>query len=346
MGRPMTKIRLKFIHQFHDNRGKLYRYVRRPGMPQVRLPGLVGSPEFMAAYSAAISGSPSPVGHGFEDGSFGKLVEKYYGSVEFSNLKPRSQAIYRNVLSFHVERDGHRMVNDLTDVKARKIIEEIGATRPGMANLTRSIFVTVFEYAIDSGLRKDKSNPFRRVPAYKLGTRHTWTDAELAAYEKRWPLGTRERLAYAVLFYSAQRVSDAVRLKRGDVLTLTQQKTGAELTLPIHPALARAIKAGPSNGIYIIGDAAGRPISSSALTQAISKAVRLAGLPKECVAHGLRKAMLRKLAEFSATTKGIQAVSGHKTLKEVERYTIQANQARLAVIAMALLPDEEGTETG
>lgn len=344
MGRQMTKIRLKFIHQFRDAKGKLYRYVRVPGRSQVRLPGLPGSPEFMAAYSVAIAGKSPVIGHDFKSGSFGRLVESYYGSVEFSNLSPRSKATYRGILSLHVERDGARMVADLNNEKARKVIQEIGATRPGMANLTRSILLTVFEHAINCGMRGD--NPFRRIPTYRLGTRHTWTDAEIAAYRAKWPLGTRERLAFTVLLYTGQRVSDAVRLKRGDVLTLTQQKTGTELTLPIHPALARAIKSGPSNGIYLIGDAAGRPISSNALTLLIRKAVKEAGLPKTCVAHGLRKAIMRQLAENQATTKGMAAISGHKTLKEVERYSAQANQALMAIAAMALLPDEEGTGTG
>lgn len=340
----MTKISLKFVHEFRDQRGKLYRYVRIEGRSSVRLPGTPGSPKFMAAYAKALAATQALVGHDFQPGSFGKLVESYYGSVEFSNLSPKSKRTYRGILSTQVQRFGAGMVADIPNSKAREIIQEIGAKYPGMANLTRAVLVTVFEHAINCNMRAD--NPFRRIPVYKIGTRHTWTDAELATYEKRWPLGTRERLAYAVLLYTAQRVSDAVRFKRGDVLTITQQKTGTELTLPIHPALARAIKAGPSNGIYLIGDAAGRPISSAALTQMMSKAIRLAGLPTKCKAHGLRKAILRRLAENSATTKGIAAISGHKTLKEVERYTSQANQALMAITAMALLPDEEGTETG
>lgn len=340
----MTNIKLRYVHEYRDRADKWRYYVRRAGVRQVALPGNPGSPEFMAAYHAAIAGLPAPRGHNFKPGSLGKLVERYYTSVEFANLKPGSQATYRKVLSVQVESHGHRTVVGLTNDKARQIIERIGATKPGMANLTRAVLSTVFEFAIACNMRTD--NPFKRIPVYKLGTRHTWTDEELAVYEARWPLGTRERLAYAVLLYTAQRVSDAVLLKRGPVLTLTQKKTGVELTLPVHPALARAIKAGPSNGFYIIGDANGRPISSDALTQMISKAVRLAGLPKACVAHGLRKAALRRLAEHSATSKGIAAVSGHKTLREVERYTAQANQARLAALAMALLPDEEGTGTG
>jgi integrase len=340
----MTRIRLKYIHEYRDAKGRLRRYVRRRGLPQVALPGLPGSPEFMAAYSAAIAGAAVPVGRGFGTGSLGKLIEAYYRSIEFANLAPSSQATYRKILSPHVERDGHRLAADLPNVVARRIIQEIGATRPGMANLTRAILAAVFEFAIATNVRPD--NPFKRVPTYNLKTRHTWTDEDLASYEARWPLGTRERLAYTVLLYTAQRVSDAVRLKRGPVLTLTQQKTGADLTLPVHPALARAIKAGPSRGIYIIGDANGRPIAAQTLTKLISTAARGAGLSRKCVAHGLRKASMRRLSEHSATTKGIAAISGHTTLKEVERYTAKASQTKLAAAAMALIPDEDGTESG
>jgi hypothetical protein len=55
----------------------------------------------------------------------------------------------------------------------------------------------------------------------------------------------------------------------------------------------------------------------------------------------LRKAALRWLAEAESTTKQIAAVSGHKTLAEIERYTARADQAKLAKAAIAKLPDEE-----
>src|SRR5262249_19682170 len=151
-------------------------------------------------------------------------------------------------------------------------------------------------------------------------------------------LGTRERLAFTVLLYTGQRVGDAVRMRRSDIrkgaIHVIQQKTGAELYIALHPALQRALEAGPSNGIYLIGDKAGRPIKSRRLSGLIRAAVRAAGLPSECVAHGLRKAALRRLAEHGSTVKQMQAVSGHRTLAEIERYTEQANQARLAEAAI------------
>jgi hypothetical protein len=51
---------------------------------------------------------------------------------------------------------------------------------------------------------------------------------------------------------------------------------------------------------------------------------------------------MRRLAEHSASTKEIAAVSGHATLKEVERYTKKADQARLSKAAIARLPGDDG----
>ena len=48
-----------------------------------------------------------------------------------------------------------------------------------------------------------------------------------------------------------------------------------------------------------------------------------------CKAHGLRKAAARRLAEAGCTANEIAAVTGHKTLAEVERYTRAVDQERL-----------------
>lgn len=338
MGRPMTKIRLPYIHEFQDAKGRVWRYVRRKGKPRVRLPGAPGSPEFMKAYQDALAAQPeTPIPH--KVGTIGNLVSRFYRSVEFANLKGRSPRTYRLVLDRFAKEDGYRTVHGLTRPIARKIIEEIGADRPGMANLTKSVLHTLFKYAIAIEMRGD--NPFDGIKPYKGGTIHTWTDAELNAYRKRWMLGTRQRLDFAVLLYSDQRCSDAVRIKRSNPITIIQQKTGKELVIPQHPALIRAVQAGPSNGIYLIGDEAGRPISGNALSKRVKRAAHDAGLPPRCTAHGLRKAMQRLLAENGATTKQMQSISGHATLVQTELYSAAANQAQLAAAAIALLPDEQ-----
>src|SRR5207237_3914264 len=124
-------------------------------------------------------------------------------------------------------------------------------------------------------------------------------------------------------------------------IPITQQKTGTKLLIPVHCDLAQSIKSVPKKGIFILGDALGRPIQRQSLTRIIRIAAKEAGLPSKCVAHGLRKAALRRLAESGASDKEIAAVSGHRSMNEVQRYTAAADQSGLARQAMKRIPHKE-----
>jgi site-specific recombinase XerD len=73
-----------------------------------------------------------------------------------------------------------------------------------------------------------------------------------------------------------------------------------------------------------------KPFSVKGFGNMISTAIRDAGLPRRCKAHGLRKAAARRLAEAGCSASAIAAITGHKTLAEVERYTRAADQERVA----------------
>ena len=117
------------------------------------------------------------------------------------------------------------------------MVEEIGAAKPAMANITRAVLRLLMQYAVETELRLD--NPVTGLKAYRTGTRHTWTDDELSQFERRWPLGTRERLAFALALYTGQRSGDIVKMRRSDLsdglIRVVQQKTGAELPSPCIP---------------------------------------------------------------------------------------------------------------
>jgi integrase len=235
-------------------------------MPRLPLPGLPGSIEFMAAYQSvlAVASPPPPSPRHVIAGSLAAVAAGYFRSADFANLSPSSQASYRVALKPVLAAHGHRLVRDLPKEVARHLIEEIGASRPGMANLTRSVLSKLMGYAIETRIRTD--NPFAGLRPYRLGTYHTWTDAEIAQFERRWPLGTRERLAFALLLYTGQRGGDVVTMLRSDIvdgrIRVAQDKarkgTTNELLIPVHPALARALLAGPVVGMtHIITDTRG-----------------------------------------------------------------------------------------
>lgn len=332
----MTRIRIPYVKEYTDSTGRVRRYFRRKGFKSVPLPGAPGSAEFMAAYAAAMGEKAEPKQR--PAGSFGRLVTEYYSrSIAFGNLKPSSKKLYRYALEPLAKKHGHRMVRDMQRQHVEKIIAEIGATRPGMANLTRAVLHKLMTFAVKNNWRGD--NPVAGVESFDVGTHHTWTEEELAAYEKKWPLGTRERLAYALLLETGQRGGDVVRMQRTDIssgrIRVVQEKTGTELMIPVTPVLAAALRAGPTHVRYLLADGRGKPMKRQALTNLIKRAAKEAGLPARCKAHGLRKALIRRLAERGKSTKEIAAISGHRTFKEIERYTEAASQMIMADSALS-----------
>jgi len=70
-------------------------------------------------------------------------------------------------------------------------------------------------------------------------------------------------------------------------------------------------------------------------------------LPEDCVLHGLRKTAARTLAEAGCSVHEIMSITGHKSITEVERYTREASQKKLATAAILKLEQNANrTESG
>src|SRR5262249_3135991 len=69
-----------------------------------------------------------------------------------------------------------------------------------------------------------------------------WSEDDVAAYERRWPIGTPQRVWLDVLLYTGLHRGDAARLGRQHirhgVASLATEKTGTTVALPI-AAVAR-----------------------------------------------------------------------------------------------------------
>jgi integrase len=172
------------------------------------------------------------------------------------------------------------------------------------------------------------------VKSYKSKEIHTWNEREIETFEARWPEGARERLAFALLLYTGQRGSDVHRMTWADIvhgaIRVAQQKTAAKLAIPIHDTLDRIPKNANRDQGTILVTAYGQAFSVKGFGNMVSTAIHEAGLPDRCKLHGLRKAAARRLAEADCSASEIAAITGHKTLAEVERYTRAADQMRLA----------------
>jgi integrase len=195
------------------------------------------------------------------------------------------------------------------------------------------------QFAVKRGwLRADPTANIKRR-AIKGDGFHTWTDDEIAQFEAHHPIGSKPRLALALLLYTAQRRSDVVKMGRqhvrDGVLTLKQQKTGVTLAIPVHPELRVVLDATPASHLTFLVTATGKPYGGNAFSEQFRNWCNAAGLPRRCKPHGLRKAACRRLAEHGCSANEIMAISGHTTMKEIVRYTVAADQARLARNALA-----------
>src|SRR5580700_4990496 len=113
--------------------------------------------------------------------------------------------------------------------------------------------------------------------------------------------------------------------------------------IPMGDELRAAIETTPANYLTFLTTARGKPFTAAGFTNWFRDMSDAAGLPKGLSAHGLRKAMCRRLAEAGCSEKMIAAISGHKTLRMVQRYTEAADQERMARAAIEQLGNESVT---
>ena len=143
-----------------------------------------------------------------------------------------------------------------------------------------------------------------------------WTEDEIKRFRARWPLGTRERLAFEVLATTGLRRGDAALLGRqhiGEVsgvvvLRLRTEKTGQVVVREIMPELKTAIDACPAKGLALVARADGAALSKKAFGDWFRDACRAAGVSKS--PHGLRKADAVALLHSGATAEEINASQG------------------------------------
>jgi integrase len=346
----MTKIRLKYIHEFRDRHGKIRRYVRLPGRKKVPLPGAPGTEAFMAAYQEALAGEAPRVEIGTtrtRPGTVNASIVAYYGHSSFLGLALQTQKMRRAILErFRAEHGERRVALMQREHVARMIASKKAFAARNWLKTLRGLM----QFAVTAGLRDDDPTAGILLPKARAGAFHTWTEDEIAQFEARHPVGSRPRLAMALLLYTAARRGDVVGFGpqhiRDGRLTYRQQKTGRALEIPVHAELSAVLAASPKGHLTFLTTAAGAPFSASGFGNLFRQWSNDAGL-SHCSAHGLRKAQARRLAEAGCSAHEIAAITGHKTLAEVQRYADAANQSRMADRAMAtVMTAFPATETG
>jgi len=216
------------------------------------------------------------------------------------------------------------------------------------ANNVLRLLKIVLNFAVEDEIIE--ANPAARIKELAGGEYRSWTDDECAAFEKRWPSGTMQRRAYAIALYTGQRRADQVAMTRacrtGGFIRVRQRKTGEDLLIPEHRALTAELATGEQGHISLLTTSAGKAFDEVYYGAWFAEAIDKAGLPEDCVLHGLRKCAARKLAEAGCSEEEIKAVTGHTTTRMIEHYVKDASQTKQASAAILKLENAKGTRAG
>ena len=157
--------------------------------------------------------------------------------------------------------------------------------RPGAALDTLKKLRILIRHAINIGwLKHDPSLGIKRPKIKRI---RSWTDDENEQLENRWPLGTKQRMAFHLFLNLGQRRSDVVRMAQAHItperkIRIKQQKTGRELLIPLHRDTVEALDAYDMQHVVIITTAYGKSFTVDGFSGWMRDAITEAGLPLDC----------------------------------------------------------------
>jgi integrase/recombinase XerD len=215
----------------------------------------------------------------------------------------------------------------------------------------------------------DVSAGLKPTKAIKSSGHMTWKMPQVAQYRERHPLGTMARLALELMLAIAARREDAHKIGRQhmtfnadaqvNVLTWrpskTLRSTGKSLSIPVLPFLQEALDAMPRDCggrstrtpavlTFLTNDHDQPFASAGAFGNKFADWCRQAGLQpvtgddgriRNYRAHGLRKASLYTLFKNGGSLAELQALGGHSSVAELQKYLAEIEQEEMAISGMA-----------
>ncbi|MGB6445359.1 MAG: hypothetical protein WBF47_09260 [Xanthobacteraceae bacterium] len=186
-------------------------------------------------------------------GTLGWLAACYFLSPGFKALDIKSKATRRLIIEECLREPrkpkSRDMMRDcpLSALSAAHVamLRDRKVGMPGAANNRRKYLSAMFGYAVEHKLMR--MNPARdvRKVAYATSGFHTWSVDEVSQFETRHPIGTKARLALALLLYLGVRRGDVVTLGRQHVKAGWLRMVPAENAAPPRYGLGEAGSADP-----------------------------------------------------------------------------------------------------
>lgn len=342
----MPRKRPPYLLREETRHGTVTWYVRKGVGPRIRIRGVYGTPDFMEAYTAAVAGAPVPTSKRSASGSLEWLIARYRETGGWLALAAATRRQRENIFKHVIEKSGREPFRDI-DRAAIVAGRERRAATPAQSRNFLDAMRGLFRWALEAGMVEiDPTAGVKNIVRKKGDGFPVWTEEDIDRYERRWPLGTKERVWLDVLLYTGLRRGDAVRIGkqhvRDGVATLKTEKSRftTEVTIPILTTLQTTLDAGPTSDLAFICGERGQPLTKETFGNDFREACRKAGVEKS--AHGVRKIGATRAANAGATVAELEAIFGWQGGGMASLYTKAADRRRLAKGAMSKLDKNVG----
>lgn len=328
----MPRPRPPHLHRQRTRHGKHVWYVRKGKGPRYRLRSEFGSDAFHAEYQAALDGKVLKRGQAMA-GSLQWLWDQYRKSGDWTVLSAATRRQRENIMLHVLKLAG---AEPFGAIKQPDIIAGLDrrAETPAAARNFLDTMRGLFRWAKARGhVRHDPTETIKSPKRRKGSGFAPWTHDDVTAYQKRWPLGTPQRVWLDVLLYTGLRRGDAAMIgnqhvSEDGILSISTEKTDTLIVMPVLTVLQRTLLAGPrGKDTWIVGPR-GHSYVKEAFGNVFSEAASAAGVEKS--AHGVRKIAATIAAENGATEAELDAIFGWTGGRMASHYTKQANRAKLA----------------
>ena len=328
-----------YVYRERTRHGRWVLYFRRGKGRRIRLPDNPASPEFEAAYRAALAGA---VPEGRQDrapsGSLRWLVERYRESAAWRQLSSGTRRQREAIFLRAIRQAGNPPFAAVTRAHIQAVMDK-RSDRPASANTFLKTMRGLFAWAVRNGhVEEDPCAGVARL-RYSSGGYAPWTRDDVRAFCDTHPVGTKARLAMELLLLTGLRRSDVVRVGRqhlnGDELAIRTAKTGTPVTMRLPASLLELIDATPTGDMHFVVGANGRPFTVESFGNWFRDRCREAGVAKS--AHGLRKLSATLAAEGGASAHQVMAQFGWTRIEQAKVYTDSADRARLGREASAIV---------
>lgn len=304
-------------------------YWQRKGFPLTRLPDDPSERTLKAAQLNA-KADAQLAAKAPAEGTIAWVIEKYKKTDKFQGLAAGTLKYYRRFLEDVADLGA---TNDFQALDRRLVIDFVESydelhDRRKAATILRNLFETAIYY------RVTEVNHAANLRLATLKPRDRWwTPEEVTAWfkaAKDHPRGRAVAMAFTLLFYTAQRPGDVLKMpwtawnRSRCSLTLRQQKTGKLMEVSVHPQLQAVLAdAWPKASCTTIVEHAGKPLAYTQFLQAFSEIRAAAGVADDAQPRDLRRTAVLAMAEGGATETQIAAVTGHsieRTRQILETY--------------------------